>query len=87
MLDGQAPDIEVVTDCNNDIHDERAVDTDGAAQHQEHVGDLIDTVAQGAGPAEPRVSGLILQEGTEGVDDSVGQRENEYVGVGVVELH
>lgn len=87
MLDGQAPNVEVVTDCNNDIHDEGAVDTDCAAQHQEHVGDLVDTVAQGARPAEPRVSGLILQEGAEGVDDSVRQRENEYVGVGVIELH
>lgn len=87
MLDGQTPNVEVVTDCNNDIHNERAVDTDGAAQHQEHVGDLVDTVAQGARPAEPRVSGLILQEWAEGVDDSVGQRENEHIGVGVVELH
>lgn len=87
MLDGQTPNVEVVTDGNNDIYDERAVDTDGAAQHQEHVGDLVDTVAQGAGPAKPRMSGLILQEGAEGVDDSVCQREDEYIGVGVVELH
>lgn len=86
MLDGQAPNVEVVTDCNNNIHDKRAVDTDGAAQHEEHVRDLVDTVAQGARPAEPGVAGLVLEEGAKGVDDSISQWEDEYVGVRVIEL-
>lgn len=87
MFDGQAPDVEVVTDCNNDIHNERTVNTDGASQHQKHVRDLVDAVTQGTGPAEPSVPGLVLQEWSKRVNDTVGQRKDEDVGVRVVEFN
>lgn len=86
MLNSQAPYVEVITDCNDDIDDERAIDTDGAAQHEEHVRDLVDTVAKGAGPAKPRVPGLVLQQGAERVDDTVCQWEDEDIGIRIFKL-
>lgn len=51
VLDGQAPDVEIVTDRNDDVDNKAAIDTNTHSEHQEHESHLIDIATQGAGPA------------------------------------
>lgn len=52
MLDGQAPDIEVVADGVDDVDDEAAVDADGEAQRAENERNLIDVGAERRRPPD-----------------------------------
>lgn len=83
MLDGQAPNVEVVADGNDDVNDKAAVDANGHAEEAEHEGDLVDAVAEGRGPAEAK-SGQ--QPGAERVDDAPGQGQGQDVCVGELEV-
>lgn len=47
VLDGEAPDIEVITDADNDIGNEATVNTDSETETQEDEGDLVSAVAKG----------------------------------------
>lgn len=79
MLDSQAPDVQVIADANNDIHDKTAVDTHGQAQAREHERHLVDAVAQSAGPAEADAG---FQDGTQRVNDAEQERQGQDVLVG-----
>jgi hypothetical protein len=79
ILDCQAPNIQIIANADNHIDDETRVDSHGEAQACEHEGDLVDSVAEGAGPAEAELG---TEERAEGVDDAVDQREDEDVLVG-----
>lgn len=83
VLDGQAPDVEVIANGDNNIHHEAAVDTDSHAEHGKHEGNLVNTIAEGARPAEAKVA---LQDGTQRIADAKGERQAEDVRVGEVEL-
>lgn len=56
VLNSQAPDVEVITDGNNDIHDKASVDTKSSAEHQENKGSLVHIVAKRARPAKAIVA-------------------------------
>nr|POE90172.1 hypothetical protein CFP56_20639 [Quercus suber] len=79
MLDAQAPDVEKVADGDDHIDDEAAVHADGEAEAREREGDLVDAVAERAGPADAEAG---LQDGAEGVEDAVDEGQDEDVLVG-----
>ena len=83
VLDGQAPDVEVVADGDNDVDDEAAVHANRNAQQEKHVGDLVDTVTQDARPAE---AGVLFEEGAQGVDDAEDERQAKHVEEGEGQL-
>lgn len=56
VLDGKAPDVEIIADCDNNINDEAAINTDSSSKHHEHKGDLVNTIAKSAGPADTEIS-------------------------------
>lgn len=87
VLDRQAPDVEVITDSNNDVDDKGPIHTNRHTKHEEHVRHLVHIVAQRAGPSEPRASELKLQPRAQRVEDTVGQRQHQDVGVGELQLH
>lgn len=78
VLDGQAPNVEVIADGDNDIDDEASVNTDSGSEHHEHESDLVDIATEGAGPAESEV---LLEIGTDSIDDAKSERNAEDVGV------
>lgn len=59
MLDGQAPDIQVVTDGIDDIDDKAAIDTDSQTEATEDERDLIDIISQRTWPSD---TNMALQE-------------------------
>lgn len=79
VLDGQAPDVKVVTDGDNDINDEAAVNTDGSTKHHKHEGDLVDAVTKSARPAKGKV---LLQDGAHGVGNPKDKEQAQDVPVG-----
>ena len=85
MLDGETPNIQVVTDGNDNINNEATVDADGHAKHAEHKGDLVHAVAEGTGPTRSP-SNVLLEDGTDRVDDAKSQRDHEHVPVREAEL-
>lgn len=76
VLDGQAPDVEVIADADNDIDDEAAVHTQRGAEHEEEVGNLVLAVAKGRGPANTNVLG---EDRTHRVRDTNHQQGAENV--------
>jgi hypothetical protein len=83
VLDGQAPDVKVIADGDNDIDDEASVHTDSGSEHHEHEGDLVDIATKSAGPAESEV---LLEIWADAVNDTEGERDAEDVGVGKSEV-
>jgi hypothetical protein len=79
IFDRQTPNVQVITDADNHIDHEARIDADRETQAREHEGDLVDAVAEGAGPAESEFGS---EEGAEGVEDAVDQRQDEDVLVG-----
>jgi hypothetical protein len=79
VLDSQAPNVQVVADADNHIHHKAAIDTDRQSQAREHERNLVDAVAQSAGPAEADAS---LEDRTQRVDDAEQERQDEDVLVG-----
>ena len=79
MLDGQTPNVKVVTDGDNDINDKAAVHTNCKAQAGEHEGNLVLSITQSTRPAEPDV---LLQERTQTVNDTEEQRQDQNVSHG-----
>ena len=79
VLDGQAPDVEVVADGGDDADDEAAVDPDREAEAQEHERDLVEAVAQRARPAEADAA---TEPGAGAVEHAVEERQEHYVVVG-----
>lgn len=67
MFDSQAPDIEIIANADNNIHDETSIHTHSQAQAREYESDLVDAIAQHTRPAETDV---IFQERTQGVEDA-----------------
>lgn len=47
VLNGQAPNVKVVANGDDDVDDEAAVDADGHTEKAEHEGDLVDAIAEG----------------------------------------
>lgn len=83
VLDGQAPDVKVVTDGDNDINDEAAVNTDGGTKHHKHEGDLVDTVTKSARPPKGKVP---LQDGANGVGNPKDEEQAQDVPVGEAQV-
>lgn len=83
VLDGQAPDVEIVANSDDDIDYKAAVDADGHAQHGEHEGDLVDVVAEGTRPTKAKA---LLQDWAERVAHAEADRDTENVPVGKVHL-
>ena len=71
VLDGQAPNVKIVADRNNDINDEASVDANSKTQHEEHISHLVHTIAQSTRPSEAEV---LLEHRTERVKDAKGKR-------------
>lgn len=86
VLDGQAPNVEVVADGDNDVNDEAAVDANRHAEHAEHEGDLVHAVAERRGPPDAGDGAVLEEDGAERVDDAERERDHEHVPVGEVEL-
>ena len=76
VLDGQAPDIQIVTDADDDVDDEARVHAEREPQTREHEGDLVDAVAERAGPADTEAG---LQHRPQGVEHAVDERQDEDV--------
>lgn len=76
MLDSQAPNVEVVTNSDNDVNNKAAIHSNGKTKAEEHEADLINTIAEYAWPAEPH--GL-LQERSDTVDDGKEERSGDDV--------
>jgi len=77
VLDGQAPDIEVVADGVDDVDDEAAVDADGEAERAEDEGDLVDVIAEGGRPADD--AQLAQQQRAHAVSHAEHQRQRQHV--------
>lgn len=84
VLDGQAPDVEVVADGDDDVNNEATVDAQRGAEHEEDKGHLVDVITERAGPAEADV---LDQVRAERVDDAERERQTENVPVGEGQLH
>lgn len=76
ILDSQAPNIQIITNRPNDIHDKAAMDTHGKSQTHEHECHLVNIVTQGARPTN---TNMALQPGTRGINDGVDQRIDKHV--------
>lgn len=76
MFDRQAPDIEVVADCHDNVDDKRPVHTDCEAQTRKDKRDLVDVVAQAAWPPNANVC---LQDRAQAVQNAKRQWQNQYV--------
>lgn len=85
VLDGEAPDVEVVADGDDDVDDEGAVDAGRGAEHAEDEGDLVHVGAEGARPARGPPEGR-LQDGAQRVGDPPRERQREDVPVGKRQL-
>lgn len=77
MLDGEAPDVEVITDADNDIGNEATVNTDPETETQEDKGDLVSAVAKGRGPAK---TSCLLEVRTKAVEDAEEKRQDQDIG-------
>ena len=82
MLDRQAPDVEVVADCQDDIYDERTVNADAETEAKEHESHLVDVVTESRWPADHAAGNVLEQVGADTVDDAKHHRQNEDVAVG-----
>lgn len=67
VLDGQAPDIKIIADGDNDINNEAAIHTSSRSEHHEHEGNLVNTVTKSTRPADPK---MLLEDGPQRVDDT-----------------
>lgn len=83
MLDRQAPDVKIIADANNDIHNKASIHTNCGAKHEEHKGGLIDIVAQRAGPANTVV---VQQDRANGINNTKADEHAEDVPVGETHL-
>lgn len=83
MLDGQAPDVEVIAYRNDDINYEAAVHPESGTQHKEHEGNLVHTIAESARPAS---TDMLEEDRTQRVEDAVGERQAEDVPVREAQL-
>lgn len=83
VLNGQAPNVEVVTDSNNDIHDKASVDTESSAEHQEKIGSLVHTIAKRAGPANAIV---VQQDRANRIGNAKANQHAQNVPVGEAHL-
>lgn len=83
VLDSQAPDVEVVTDGNNDIHDKASVDTKSSAEHQENKGGLVHIIAERAGPTNAIV---VQQDRANRIGNAKANQHAENVPVGEAHL-
>lgn len=76
VLDGQAPNVKVIANGDNDVDDKAAIDTKGGTKHEEHIGNLVRVAAEGAGPAKANHVG---QNRPHRVKDAKGQESAENV--------
>lgn len=76
MLNGQAPNIKIITDCNNNIHHEASIDTNGHSQHAEEISDLVCSITKSRWPPN---TDIVLQNWTDGIEDAVCKRDIENV--------
>lgn len=83
MFDGQAPDVEVIADGDDDVGDETAVNTDSETEAHENKGDLVCAISQCRRPAQSEV---LLQHWSEAVDDAEEEGCDEDVGPGELGL-
>ena len=86
VLDGQAPNVKVVANGDNDIDHKAAVHARRQAKHAKHVSNLVDVITESAGPAEPVDRGVLLNDGADRVNDTKRERHDHNVPVGEVEL-
>lgn len=80
VLDCKAPDVEVITDGDDDVDDKAAIDTDGHAQHAEHEGHLVDIITQSTGPAGSPAN-VSLKQRADRVNNTPGKWNGEHVPV------
>lgn len=76
VLDGQAPDVEVVANGNNDVDNEATIDTKGGAKHEHDICHLVGAVTQGTRPPETNV---LPQNGTHGIGDTNHKQGTKHV--------
>jgi hypothetical protein len=76
VLNSQAPNVQVIADAHNHVHNKAAIHTNSQSQAREHERDLVHAIAQSAGPAEADAR---LQDGTERVDDAEQERQGDDV--------
>lgn len=83
VLDGQAPDVKIITYGDNYIDNEAAINAHRSTQHGEHEGNLVNTITKCAGPAK---SNILLQEGTKGIENAPGKGQTKNIVVGESQL-
>lgn len=83
VLDGQAPDVEIITNGDNNVNNEASVDTDTHAEHQEHESHLVDITTQSTGPT---VTSLLQEDRAQRVDDAKNKRKAKNIPEGESEV-
>jgi hypothetical protein len=76
VLDRETPNVQIITDSPDDIHDETSMYTYCQSQAHEDKSDLVDIGAQGTWPS---YANMLLKPWTKGVHDAVNERVDENI--------
>lgn len=79
VFDGQTPDVEVITNRDDHVGDETAVNTNSKTEAHEYKGDLVCAVSQCRWPAQSKV---LFQHWSKAVNDAEEEGRDEDVGPG-----
>jgi hypothetical protein len=85
MLDSQAIYVQVVTNGDDDVDDEAAIDSNSHTKHAEHEGNLVYIVTQGTRPPKGP-SQLGLENRTERINDAPCKGDDQHIPVREIEL-